>query len=101
MDSSYSINSDKSFDILDFISILWNKKSKINTIDHYIEIDTMGIHPKYIEIVDEDPFLVIKGVNINNLNERLFKVLKKTEYSYIDLENIGYRAGKISIGVKK
>ena len=103
MNSTWSINQERSFDFIDLIGQFWSKKIKVATqsCDYVIEIETNGIHPKYIEIIDDGSNLLIKGLNINKLNERLFNVIDKSQFKYIDVSNISYRSGKIVINAVK
>jgi len=95
--NTWTINREKSFELSDLFHSFWNKntKTEAKTLDKVIEIETMGIHPKYIEIIDEGEQIVVKGVNINNLNQRLCKAIDKSKYCRINMSNINYRAGKI------
>ena len=60
-----------------------------------IEIDTKGIHPRFIEIMEDDEVIIIKGVDYNNLSYRLNYTIQKSDFASIDKRNIAYRAGKI------
>lgn len=95
--STWIIERQRTLSLSELISNFYKRtfSSAETTFNDTIEIDSKGIHPRFIEIIEDDKYLIIKGLDLNHLSGRLYHVLNKSDYSSIDRNNIAYRAGKI------
>jgi hypothetical protein len=95
--STWIIEKQRTFSVSELIHQFYSKSFKhaATVFSDKIEVDSKGIHPGFIEIIEDDNNLIIKGLDLNNLSNRLHHVLNKSDFSDIDRNNIAYRAGKI------